>query len=51
MQQQEMRRTIPSIQRANDDEFTLDQRSVWAGLVLVSGHAWPVEHARDQVSP
>ena len=34
MQQQEMRRTIPSIQRANDDEFTPDQRSVWAGNLI-----------------
>ena len=29
MQQRELRRTIPSLQRANDDEFTPDQRSVW----------------------
>jgi hypothetical protein len=34
MQQREMRRTIPSIQRANDDEFTPDQRSVWAGNLV-----------------
>ena len=34
MQQQEMRRTIPSIQRAKDDEFTPDQRSVWAGNLV-----------------
>src|SRR5271166_6043539 len=29
-----MRRTIPSIQRANDDEFTPDQQSVWAGNLV-----------------
>ena len=40
MQQREMRRTIPSLQRANDDEFTPDQRSIWAdNLVLCSSLA------------
>src|SRR5271166_6748131 len=34
MQQRELRRTIPSLQRANDDEFTPDQRSVWAGNLV-----------------
>ena len=34
MQQREMRRTIPSLQRANDDELTPDQRSIWADILV-----------------
>ena len=47
MQQQEMRRTIPSLQRANDDEFTPDQRSVWAGNLVSCSSLATLGHSRD----